>query len=143
MPDTPREERALEETAAGRREVVSLSAVLNRELWFANRGFYFVAYADVSDNRAEGVSPERVLDDEREGAIKRLSGRLVREEAVRLDDHPGREIEVATQAGLVRARIYLADRRVYHVVAGGGAEASSEDARRFFDSFKLLGVAGS
>jgi hypothetical protein len=141
MPGDLREERGVIDTATGKREFVSVSAILNRKPWFANRGFYFVTYTDLSD-QAVGTSPERLLDAEREEAVKRLNGKLVREQTVGLGHHTGRDIEVATQMGLVKERIYLVKQRVYQLVVGGKMEASSQDADRFFKSFRLLDSEG-
>jgi hypothetical protein len=137
MPGDLTEERRTIDTPTGKRESVSVSAVLNRKPWLANRGFYFVTYADLGD-QAAGTSPERLLDDEREEAVKRLNGRVVREQAVSLGHHAGLEIEVATQMGLVKERIYLVNQRVYQLVVGGKMEASSPGADKFFSSFRLL-----
>jgi hypothetical protein len=57
---------------------------------------------------------------------------------VSLGHHAGLEIEVATQMGLVKERIYLVNQRVYQLVVGGKMEASSPGADKFFSSFRLL-----
>ena len=72
--------------------------------------------------------------------MENLKGKLLSEKNIKLGDTPGREtqIEVAGGKKLFRARVYLADQRMYQVVVFGTKKAAtSKEADRFLDSFKL------
>jgi len=142
MPDSPTEERSVKQTTCGTMKVVSLDTVLNKHLVFATRGFYSVSYSDFGGTNCPAEDARRVLDEERDDAVKNLGGKLVEERDLTDGDRIGREIQVRTpRLGLVRERIYVVDRRVYRVIVGGKTEASSEDARRFLESFRVLSQA--
>jgi hypothetical protein len=137
MPGSPDQEKALAETACGRQDVVSFNVFLNRDLRFANRGFYYVTYAD-----AKGGCKDRdlgwLLDQERNIVVKGLGARLV-EERETAHPYPGREIKMLDSRGdPIRARIYFISGRVYHVGVGGRREAESQDGQGFLESFRVL-----
>ena len=82
----------------------------------------------------------KVFDSSRDGAVANLEGKLVSESDIKLGDYPGREIRIGVEDGkqVFRARVYLVDRRLYQVVVFGSKEAAtSKQADKFFDSFKL------
>jgi hypothetical protein len=87
-------------------------------------------------------SPKDIFDNARNGSIERSNGKLVREQDIKLNGHPGREVIVAAgeKAGFVRARIFVANGRQYAVMVASKTEAGidSADARRFFESFRIL-----
>jgi hypothetical protein len=86
------------------------------------------------------VPPKQVFDSSRDGAIANLAGKLASEKDIKLGGHPGREIriEVANGKQLFRVRVYLVDQRLYQVVILGTKEqATSKEADKFLDSFRL------
>jgi len=74
---------------------------------------------------------------------------LQREQTIKLEKYPGKEIEIEIRAQLplvatkplitiYRARLFLVNQRVYMIHAAGKPEfASSKDATRFLASLKL------
>src|SRR5262245_5801790 len=88
--------------------------------------------------------PKVIFDNARDGSVARSGGKLVRESDIKLGSHPGREVVVAAgeKAGFVRARIFVANGRQYAVMLASKTEAGidSADARRFFESFRLLSI---
>ncbi len=138
MPDSPTEQRSVKQTPCGAVKIVSVDAVLNKRLVFATRGFYSVSYSDIDGSKC-GEGPQRILDEERDEAVKNLGGKVVEERDMTKGDDIGREIQLQTpKLGLVKERIHVVGRRVYRVIVGGKTEASSEDAERFLESFRVL-----
>ena len=81
-----------------------------------------------------------MYDSSRDGAVANMEGKLVSEKNVKLGKHPGREIRINVAEGkrLFRVRVYLVEQRLYQVVVFGTPEtATSKDADKFLDSFKL------
>jgi hypothetical protein len=85
------------------------------------------------------VPLKQIFDSSRDGAVGNLEGNLASEKDIKLGKHPGREIQiVAGGKRLFRARVYLVDQRLYQVVVFGTKEAAtSKEADKFLDSFKL------
>jgi hypothetical protein len=84
---------------------------------------------------------KQVYDDSRDGAVANLEGKLVSEKDIKLGDYPGREIRIDVPEGklLFRSRVYLVDQRLYQAVVLGTKEAAtSKEADKFLDSFKLV-----
>jgi hypothetical protein len=102
-------------------------------------GAYMVGYCDVPipANEPEAMTQRR-LDGAREGAIRNINGGLIKENRIWLHGRePGREIEANVPGkGIIRARFYVAGRRMYQVIViGTPALVHSADATRFLDSF--------
>jgi hypothetical protein len=89
--------------------------------------------------------PKVIFDNARNGSIERSGGKLIREQDIKLDKHPGRDVVVAAgeKAGFVRARVFVANGRQYSVMIASKTEAAidSPEARRFFESFRILPLA--
>src|SRR5262249_5697914 len=86
------------------------------------------------------VPLKQVYDSARDGAIANMEGKLTSEKAIKLGEHTGREIRIDVAGGkrLFRARVYLGEQRLYQVVVFGMPEAAtSKEADKFLDSFKL------
>src|SRR5262249_38722228 len=75
----------------------------------------------------------------RDAEVAQAKGKLVSEKEIKLGSHPGREYEIAVSGlGVLRARIYLANQRVYVLkVLGPKSYTRSATAEKFLDSFKL------
>jgi len=108
---------------------------------------YAVMYSDIPDmiTVTDQELVEQLLDDGRYGALANMSGTLVYEESVSLDEYPGRHIiyEISEEAipgggeGVLRA--YLVDGRLFQLMAlGVKGELPAEDVERFLTSFQLL-----
>jgi hypothetical protein len=86
------------------------------------------------------VPLKKVYDSSRDGAVANLEGKLASEKDIKLGEHPGREIRIDLAGGkqLFRVRVYLVNQRLYQVVVMGTKEAAtSKEADKFLDSFKL------
>jgi hypothetical protein len=82
---------------------------------------------------------EAGLDNGLDETLKAAKQVLSREK-IALGSHPGREIEVELPDGtFLRQRIYSVAGRIYTVTVGGPKESlRSDDAQKFFGSFKLI-----
>jgi hypothetical protein len=102
-------------------------------------GAYMVGFCDVPIpmNEPDWKTQQR-LDGARNGAVGNVGGVLRKDTRIRLHGRePGREIEANLPGGrgVIRARFYVADRRMYQVmVVGTPAWVNSADATRFLDS---------
>ena len=108
---------------------------------------YFVAYVDFPEVPDDARGVKRILDGGRDGAIATINGRLISEGDLSLKGMPGRAITVEGVSQLLRARIYLAELRLYLVmiVANKNQSPSPEagsmenaTVERFLGSFKLV-----
>ena len=103
---------------------------------------YFVGISAFDDPEYLKQSKKIVFDNSRDGALKRSKGKLVKENDVKLGTIEGRDftISVAQGANFVRARLFVANGRLYSTLIAAKAEADtdSKDAKRFFNSFKIL-----
>jgi hypothetical protein len=107
---------------------------------------YFVAYVDFPEvpNDVRGII--KILDGGRDGAIATINGKLISEVDFLLKGVPGRAITVEGANQLLKARIFLAELRLYLVmiVANKNQTTSPEisslenaTVERFLGSFKL------
>jgi hypothetical protein len=106
--------------------------------------FYAASFADYPQTAMKEAVPATVLDGARDGAVKNVQGKLVKEDQITLDGHPGRAIHIqATAQGTsvrLDARIFLVNNRLYQmiVVRPGGGLGSDQDVAKFLDSLKLI-----
>jgi hypothetical protein len=133
MPGAPKE--TLTKTDGGHR--VAAFTIL------ANQATYNLVVLDVPE--AKGESEEKCqqrLDNARDGGLRQSGGKLLSEKQLRLPGaYPGREVEVAlpSNEGLLLARFYAVNGRVYLLmVSGPEAAVRSKDARKFLVSFELV-----
>jgi len=107
---------------------------------------YYVAYVDFPEvpNDVRGII--KILDGGRDGAVATINGKLISEVDLWLKGVPGRAITVEGAGQLLKARIYLAELRLYliMIVANKNQSATPEIntlenalVERFLDSFKL------
>lgn len=105
-------------------------------------GGYIVGIADlpIPDGETAEMTQKR-LDGARDGAVGNVKGKLIDSKEVTLDKkYPGREFSASLpqKDGLVKARIYLAGKRLYQVMAIGTKDfVGGKDADAFLDSFKI------
>jgi hypothetical protein len=127
MPGSPREQQ---DAIAG---AVSKTYVLE-----VSNGAYTVSYADIPNTLGspDGKLKE-LLDSAEKGLIKNVNAKLVRSSEVKLADKSvGREVKGELPPnGLILARIFIINRRMYYVAVSGTREwASSLDATKFLNS---------
>jgi hypothetical protein len=105
----------------------------------AGTNVYMVGYFDIGENMTFS------LDNARDGAVKAISGNLLKESSISLGGSPGRQLTVgATYNGIDffdHVRIYQVSRRVYflqHIFPKEeDGSANNEKTDKFFDSFKV------
>jgi hypothetical protein len=134
MPGTPKQEKAETESDFGKGVLHMNTVQAGRRMYGANYGDFPAAI--------KKVPIKQVFDSSRNGAVANLKGKLVREKDIKLDKHPGREVQIEVAGGkrLFRARVFLVERRLYQVVVFGTKDAAtSKEADRSLDSFKLAG----
>ena len=131
MPGTPKDQST---TAAG----MQMKAFTTEE----RNGAYFVSYADLPIPANE--SPDQIqsrLDGSREGALHNMGGKLTSESKIQLSGkYPGRDIraEVPGKQMYARVQVFLAERRLYSLIAlGTQSWVNSAESNKFFDSFAL------
>jgi tRNA A-37 threonylcarbamoyl transferase component Bud32 len=86
--------------------------------------------------------PEARLNAARDGALRKVEGKLLRERPVRLGKYPGRELQIELPRGKgvsIRLRMYLVGQRYYQLLVGGTKETvQGKDAGQFLGSLRLL-----
>jgi hypothetical protein len=67
------------------------------------------------------LDPEQCLDMACTAAVEKLQGKAVSRKTIHVGDYPGRDLiaEDSTGKVIVRDRMYLVGRRLYHVIATG------------------------
>jgi hypothetical protein len=131
MPGTPKEQT---QTAAG----VTMKIYTLEE----KDGAYAVSFADMPIPAGESEAQLQArLDGSRDGMLRNTGGILTSESKINLSGkYPGREVQadIASKKGILRARFYLVDRRLYQVVVTGTKPwATSANATKFLDSLVL------
>jgi hypothetical protein len=132
MPRTPEQQQADAESDFGK-------GVLHMNTVQAGKVMYGANYCDFPAE-IKKAPIKQVFDSSRDGAVANLDGKLADEKEIKLGDYPGREIQIEIAGGkrLFRARVYLVEQRLYQVVVLGTKEtATSKEADKFLDSFKL------
>ena len=98
---------------------------------------YVVSYIDYPFS-AEGAERDELLDKGAEAGITGAGGKVVSSKPISLGGHPGREVEGEVKGVAYRSRVYLVDRRLYLLIVWQRpGSAGSENAAKFFESFKL------
>ena len=113
--------------------------VLHMNTVEAGKTLYGANYCDFPAE-VKKVPRKQVYDSSRDGAVANMEGKLASEKDTKLGEHPGREIRIDVAGGkrLFRVRVYLVEQRLYQVVVFGTPEAAtSKEADKFLDSFKL------
>jgi len=132
MPGTPKKRELETESDFGK-------GVLYMNVVEVGKTMYAANYCDFPAE-VKKATLQQVYDSSRDGAVANMEGKLVSEKNVKLGKHPGREIRINVAEGkrLFRVRVYLVEQRLYQVVVFGTPEtATSKDADKFLDSFKL------
>ena len=140
LPGTPVQQIQRVDSPAGPRDSVAYTLQTEAHSYF----LAFVDFPEVPDD-AGGV--RKILDGGRDGAIATINGKLISEADLSLKGIPGRAITVEGANEVLKARIYLAELRLYLVMIVAGknqtpsAETSSLDSttvEKFLGSFKLI-----
>jgi len=104
-----------------------------------------VSYADYSESMMNWMlsNPDELLDHSCRGMEGGGRGKLIDMRPVALAGYPGREVTCRRDQGgetwFVRARLYLVDRRLYHLAFASRRQdrIAAKDIDEFLASFKL------
>lgn len=132
MPGTPKEETAIEHTAAGPIKLYNAVVV-------GGANAYFVSYSDLPKS-AQGGDPKAMLEGARDGAAERVKGKIVMDREIKLaGKYPGREFKIVVGGMELVQRIYRVKHRLYQVNIVCPAKGCTEaEIQEYLDSFKLL-----
>jgi hypothetical protein len=99
-----------------------------------------VMYMDLPAGIVQPGTEQQILDQARDEGVKQVpGGKLLKEQHVKLQGYPGRELFIELPGkGEMRARVYLVKNRTYGLMAGGAGEYTrSKEALIFLGSLKL------
>lgn len=131
MPAEPMEKKQVVKTATGQLTVKLLVAEGRDEAVFV------VSYTDYPEAALKKGAVEKRLDQARDGAVSSSGGKLNTEQAIKINNHPGRHLTIEKDGKIIaRMRIYLVNRRLYQVMVLGGAP--NKDVSSFLSSFELI-----
>lgn len=94
----------------------------------------------VLPDAAKGLPATTLLDAGQNGAIQKCGGKLVKSEDIAFGEkkHPARDLLVEKDGSKLRARVIVAQPRVFIVLVGGPQDyATSKEAAEFLDSFEI------
>jgi hypothetical protein len=106
---------------------------------------YVVGYCDYSPEVAKPHNAEAMLDGACDGAVSNTKGKLIAEDNITLDGHPGREvvIQIAHEDQppmIIKGHFFMVQTRLYQVtVVAPRSRANDKAVGDFLQSFKLLG----
>lgn len=113
MPGQPKMETQVQKTYMGEIQLqIFVAQPPNQEV------AYLVTYNDFPDSYGQITSPEEILKDAQEIALKTTQSNLVRQQNIRSSNgHPGKEIEYVNPGGkITKNRMYVAEGRLYQVM---------------------------
>ncbi len=138
MPEEPIVERRTTSTSVGDLDVRS---------YFVDRGEggYSLTYTDFPE-QAAGVGPEALASQAVKGTVDAIGGKLLKDEPITVDGHPGRAVEIEVPdavvggGGVSKARVIAIGRRVFTAsVTGTRAFVGQPGTAKFLESFKPTG----
>jgi hypothetical protein len=105
-------------------------------------GTFSVSWTELSAPPLTEDTAQKTLDGVKGGLLKSSGGKLTSETKIKLaDKYPGREIsaEAPSKMAFLKLRIFLVDKKLYHVLSMGTKEhVNSPDTTEFLQSFTLL-----
>jgi hypothetical protein len=129
MPGTPRE------------ETQTISGLDVPTFWFdIGVETYAVSYFEPPTGTTDPANVDATLDAMRDSSILSAGGKLLEEEAITLQNFPGRKLKVKPQSepGFVISHIFLVNERVYFLLYQSKKDdIPADNADKFFNSFKL------
>jgi hypothetical protein len=139
FPAKPLEQRYSIDSPAGKLEVHSYK--------YVGSASYFISYTDYSFAIDGADVANAALEHARDGGVRQVNGRLVKESVISIQGHPGRLLVVDSpnggpQGSMISNKVYLVGRRLYSMqvaIPKDTHESQSLDAagKKFLDSFKL------
>jgi hypothetical protein len=104
-------------------------------------GILLASSGEVPGDAAIVQDPDKELDFIVNDTAQKNQAKLLGQEKLTIDGHPGREyrMEVSGGKNVIRTRMYYADKRLYALTATGTKDfVNSADTESFFKSFKLV-----
>ncbi len=104
---------------------------------------YLVSYADYPADLVARSGVDVVLNGISIGVIADTGGSLVSQTDITVYGYTATELVINSPDGESRLwmRIFLVEKRVYHISLVASVESvNAEDAKRFFESFRLLDI---
>ena len=101
---------------------------------------YIVGYTDFGHLvKANKSNSDIMLDATRNGVINGAHSKLVSEQKIEVDGHPGRDLHLITKEGFaMHLKLILTETRLYQVgVAAPPKDANAPEIDRFIDSFRF------
>ncbi|MBD2579841.1 hypothetical protein [Oscillatoria sp. FACHB-1406] len=99
-------------------------------------GAFYKVFNGTPTNEQARTFLDRFLEDFVANGV--VSGKLLSNRAIAINNYLGREIEVEGAEGYIKARMYLVENRLYLLTAVAPSKTTyPQDGDRFFDSFKL------
>lgn len=117
--------------------------ILNQYSSNLDRGTCMMVYYDLSESVFQTKSIQQMLEDGRDGAVKKTGGTLQRSEPVTIDGNPGLSVYLSVKNGesMIYARMDLVvvKPRIYNFlyISVDQAELSKTDVKDFFRSVRL------
>ncbi len=106
-----------------------------------NKGVYVVAWTDLGPVAEKALKPQERLKQATHAIVHRLAGKEAKARPITLEGkYPGRKVQatIPRPPGLVLARVYLVDHRLYQLMAIGSTEwASGSRTDEVLKSFAL------
>ncbi|MEA5516247.1 hypothetical protein [Nodularia sp. UHCC 0506] len=104
---------------------------------------YLVVYNDFPYNYGQMATPQKILNNARDMALKTTQSNLISQRNIRSSNgHPGKEIEYVNAGGkITRNRMFVADGRLYQVMAIASKKQHPTLARTitgYLNSFHLV-----
>ncbi len=142
FPSKPTKEVREIKTVLGKQKLAIYAVELEQ-----GRLAYLFSFTDYPPGFGKLATPEKALDGAREGMLKAVSGKLVREEKIKIDGFPGRYLVYSgqqdNQTYTGNAKVYLVGDRLYQLqVLGFPGAFNQANADKFFKSFKRVKPAG-
>lgn len=136
MPGTPRRETKTQDAPAGKVELNKFIVEPKNK----SESFMIVTLQFPSEVSAELGGREELLELGRQDFLAASEGQIQSERELRLDGYPGIELEVLPPKGaIVKGRVFATNSGIYQVSAHvPKARVTSDDVRKFLESFKLL-----
>jgi hypothetical protein len=99
---------------------------------------FVLIYCDLPAEWIKDADAEKLLDRSRDGGVESIHGKLAKENKIKLEGNPGRELAVDAFGGTRLWRLYLLKGRLYQLlVTAESGRPSASSAKTFFDSFNL------
>lgn len=115
----------------------------------SSRGACVAGYSDFPEASFAGRTPQKMLEDGRDGALKNINGTLEKQENITVQGRQGLAVYGSASSGgkqvYVRFYFILDKPRAYQVgfLAHDRAELDAPDIQAYFNSFSLTGPAPS